>query len=216
MSENAGPSDAKTLARNCANCGAIFWAVPSKLKLGHGNFCSIKCATGVFNSGKKSDEHRAKISNTIVSLGICSGENNPNYRRGSLQRSCEYCGAEFSYLAYRPKRFCSRQCSAMVNRMFGEDHPGWKGGIGDEKHEHKRMHTKAKEWRNAVFSNDGYKCAVCGSCKPRIHAHHILEWSKYPDKRYDLNNGVTLCVRHHQELHPNIVLTDTRRFLLSS
>ena len=216
MDKNAVKPDAKTLARNCANCGTLFWAVPSQLKRGHGNFCSRACSCSVFNSGEKSDEHRARISHTIVSLGLCSGENNPNYKHGPSWRNCEYCGTEFVYQSWRIRRFCSRQCAAVVNRKFGEDHPGWKGGIGSKKHEHKRMHTKAKEWREAVFSTDGYRCAVCGSCEPRIHAHHILEWSKYPGRRYDLDNGVTLCVRHHQELHPDVVLTDTRKYFLSN
>lgn len=216
MDSIAAFSGAKTLARNCANCGGLFWTVPSKLKLGYGNFCSRACACSVFNSGKKSDEHRAKISRTILALGLCSGENNPNYKHGPSQRNCEYCGVEFSHKAWVNRRFCSKKCSAMSRRLFGEDHPGWKGGIGARKHEHKRMHTKAKQWREAVFAKDGYACAVCGSAKPRIHAHHILEWAKHPDKRYDTSNGVTLCVKHHQELHPGIVLTDTRKYLSKS
>jgi hypothetical protein len=57
---------------------------------------------------------------------------------------------------------------------------------------------------------------VCGNDKPRIHAHHILEWSEYPDRRYDEDNGITLCLLHHQMLHPNIVLSDTRKYLLKS
>jgi len=104
----------------------------------------------------------------------------------------------------------------MANRKWGKDHPGWKGGLGCLQHEHKRMHTKAVEWREKVFYNDKYVCAVCGKSKPRIHAHHILEWSKYPDRRYDIDNGITLCVLHHQMLHPDIVLTDTRKYLLKA
>jgi len=34
-------------------------------------------------------------------------------------------------------------------------------------------------------------------CGGRIEVHHILRWSDYPNLRYDVNNGITLCKLHH-------------------
>jgi hypothetical protein len=34
-------------------------------------------------------------------------------------------------------------------------------------------------------------------CSGRLEAHHILSWSKFPELRYEVNNGITLCKFHH-------------------
>ena len=38
-------------------------------------------------------------------------------------------------------------------------------------------------------------------CKGHLHAHHIVYKSVDPSKAFDLNNGMTLCAKHHYELH---------------
>lgn len=58
-----------------------------------------------------------------------------------------------------------------------------------------------KQWRAAVLKRDGYKCIICLRGKPAVkilQADHIFSWSKYPDKRFDVDNGRTLCVYHHK------------------
>lgn len=35
------------------------------------------------------------------------------------------------------------------------------------------------------------------NCGGRLEAHHILGWTKYPELRYDIKNGITLCHAHH-------------------
>jgi len=44
------------------------------------------------------------------------------------------------------------------------------------------------------------ECQVCGN-KDNLHAHHILYRSNYPLLRYNINNGITLCVSCHAEVH---------------
>jgi hypothetical protein len=58
-----------------------------------------------------------------------------------------------------------------------------------------------KVWRNQVLKRDRYKCHKCGS-KNRIQAHHIKSWAKYPEGRFDPDNGVTLCIDCHANQHP--------------
>lgn len=58
-----------------------------------------------------------------------------------------------------------------------------------------------KQWRAAVLKRDGYKCIICLRGKPAVkilQADHIRSWSKYPELRYDVNNGRTLCLYHHK------------------
>jgi hypothetical protein len=61
-----------------------------------------------------------------------------------------------------------------------------------------RNDTAYKEWRINVYKRDNYKCRINNQdCKGRIIAHHILSWTNYPELRYEINNGITLCQAHH-------------------
>lgn len=57
------------------------------------------------------------------------------------------------------------------------------------------------KWKRHVKRRDNYKCqwSFC-NCKTKLQVHHILEWSKYPHLRYDVNNGITLCKVHHKSI----------------
>jgi hypothetical protein len=53
------------------------------------------------------------------------------------------------------------------------------------------------DFRNGVFQRDNYQCVVCG--EPAKDAHHIIERRLFSDGGYYLDNGVSLCERHHIE-----------------
>jgi len=53
-------------------------------------------------------------------------------------------------------------------------------------------------WSNRVKIRDNYRCKIDNkSCSGKLEAHHILGWSLYPELRYEINNGITLCLAHH-------------------
>ena len=58
-----------------------------------------------------------------------------------------------------------------------------------------------KVWRRKVFRRDNFKCICCGSLEGEITAHHIIGLMKDPSKRYDVNNGATLCLECHRVIH---------------
>jgi len=55
-----------------------------------------------------------------------------------------------------------------------------------------------KAWRKSVYQRDDYTCQMCHKAKKRLQAHHILMWSKYPQQRYNIANGITLCLKCHK------------------
>ena len=65
----------------------------------------------------------------------------------------------------------------------------------------KRLSYKYRKWREDVLERDGYVCRVCGAKESVMNVHHILPFSKYPDVRYDVTNGLTLCPGCHKSLH---------------
>ena len=84
----------------------------------------------------------------------------------------------------------------------GELNPGWKGGISAKKNI--RYNLKYKKWRLSVLERDEFTCMNCFTNKERGHksymtAHHIKQFAFYPELRYDLSNGVTLCPKCHSK-----------------
>jgi hypothetical protein len=60
-----------------------------------------------------------------------------------------------------------------------------------------------KNWRKQIFKKDFYKCVYCGasSVGSNLNAHHLYSYANFIEKRYDINNGVTLCKTCHIDFH---------------
>lgn len=56
-------------------------------------------------------------------------------------------------------------------------------------------------WAKAVKNRDFHCCQICGITGGDLHSHHLNAWSSYPDQRYDIENGVTLCSGCHDRFH---------------
>lgn len=96
------------------------------------------------------------------------------------------------------------QYRKIVNR--GDKCWNWKGGI--TKIRSKIWHSpEYKEWRTAVFERDQYICQKCGIQNGdgktiKLEAHHIKEFYKYPELRFNIDNGITLCKECHIKIQP--------------
>lgn len=53
------------------------------------------------------------------------------------------------------------------------------------------------DFRKLVFQRDLYRCVICKITA--VDAHHIIERRLFPDGGYYLDNGASLCKRHHIE-----------------
>jgi 5-methylcytosine-specific restriction endonuclease McrA len=51
-------------------------------------------------------------------------------------------------------------------------------------------------WAKQIKTRDGYECVICGNVFAP-NAHHLVP-REIKEYRYDLNNGITLCVNHHK------------------
>jgi 5-methylcytosine-specific restriction endonuclease McrA len=56
-----------------------------------------------------------------------------------------------------------------------------------------------KRFRYQVLIRDNFTCRVCGS-RINLTVHHIKSISLYPELRYKISNGVTVCRQCHDEI----------------
>lgn len=82
----------------------------------------------------------------------------------------------------------------------GNKHWNWKGGITDE-NALQRGSEEYRIWRMNVFRRDRFTCQDCGCVGKNLVAHHVKEWSDYPELRFDVDNGLTLCRSCHAKVH---------------
>lgn len=80
--------------------------------------------------------------------------------------------------------------------LRGDKNHNWKGGVTPI-HAQIRKSLEYRLWRNLVLKRDNYTCRLCGKRNVRLNADHIKPFADYPELRFDLDNGRTLCVECH-------------------
>lgn len=78
--------------------------------------------------------------------------------------------------------------------MAGENHWNWKGGLAKDK----RTGMEYSSWRSKVFERDNWTCQTCQARGVYLEAHHLIDWANFPESRYKIDNGVTLCKECHK------------------
>jgi 5-methylcytosine-specific restriction endonuclease McrA len=78
----------------------------------------------------------------------------------------------------------------------------WKGGITPINTVIRRS-PEYRLWRTAVFERDKYACIWCGAKNGNgkaiiLQADHIKPFAYYPELRFAIDNGRTLCVPCHK------------------
>lgn len=200
----------KSTPHPCHHCGKMFWVFPSAPQR---KFCSRKCyhESGFHSAFMKTHPNSGQIQKGRVSV----------YK----DIICQSCGKKFSVppSGYN-KKSCSRKCSlndsdrgrkislAMKGKPKSAEHNQKvseaiikhydKIGRKTYKRSHHTTDKKYIEWKNKVFKRDNFTCQDCdvrsGNGKAvYLQAHHIKSWVKYPRLRYEVKNGITLCVNCH-------------------
>lgn len=82
--------------------------------------------------------------------------------------------------------------------LMGENSPNWQGGI-TEINIKIRQSLEYRLWREAVFARDNYTCIWCGDNKGgNLNADHIKPFALFPELRFAIDNGRTLCEPCHK------------------
>lgn len=99
---------------------------------------------------------------------------------------------------FKPGHQMKPSTIAMMRARTGPMSGNWKGGITPA-NLLLRTTQQYKDWRTAVFVRDNFTCQECGVRGGDLQADHIKPFSTYPDLRFSLENGRTLCVDCHRQ-----------------
>jgi 5-methylcytosine-specific restriction endonuclease McrA len=207
----------------CFVCNIIILVPPARYS--RTKTCSRKCA-GIYrvSTYHHTPETKNKISIALKgripsNIDQISGwnkgtkgimkQNKTSFRRGQipwcyvgLTKLCEVCSAEYPIKPsiYYRRRTCSRQCGGVLasKERGGENSVHWRGGVTPI-NSRIRNSLEYKKWRLSVFERDNYTCVHCGDSRGgNLQADHIKPFAIYPEFRFDLGNGRTLCKPCHQ------------------
>lgn len=113
--------------------------------------------------------------------------------------NCKLCGNKLSVYK-NAKDFNTGICRKC---MTAENHPRWNPLLNNSDRGLTRTRQpNYRKWRNAVFERDNFICVKCGDDKGgNLQAHHIDNYATNLEGRFSINNGITFCVKCHQEFH---------------
>ena len=119
--------------------------------------------------------------------------------KSKLEILHESCGDVFqmNWNVFQQGRRCPG-CSYENNK--GENHGRCNPNLTDEERKNGRNCPENREWRKAVLEHDKDTCQKCGITKNLV-AHHILPWALFPELRFEVENGITLCRSCHKRYH---------------
>ena len=80
----------------------------------------------------------------------------------------------------------------------GEKNHFWKGGITPINLKI-RASLEYRLWRESVFKRDNYTCVWCRQRGGNLNADHIKPFSLFPELRFAIDNGRTLCLECHRK-----------------
>lgn|SRR3990167_2830563 len=144
----------------------------------------------------------------------------PNYLKPYAERlivKCGICEKKYeilkSALKFGQGKFCSMKCrnknlslqiiseetrKKLSEANKGEKAPNWQGCL-TSKNLTIRASSEYRLWRESVFKRDSWTCVWCNQRGVRLNADHIKPFSLFPDLRFAIDNGRTLCVDCHRK-----------------
>ena len=164
-------------------------------------YCSIQCCS-------KDSEHQIKKSlkmkgimpkNLSLINANKKGAGNPMYGK---KESPEHIKSRTASLIGREVSAEQRKKSSETHKRRVVDglHNSYKGGVTPE-NRRIRHGIDFRLWREAVFARDNWTCQKCSERGGALHPHHIQNFAEWPELRFAIDNGVTLCSICHKAFH---------------
>lgn len=169
---------------------------------GHKHSKESKTKMRLAKLGKKlSSEHCKKLSEAMKRIG--SKPPSPKGRKWSSdqRKKASERHKENPTLGMLGKHHSLETRRKISSSQKGDKSKKWKGGLSGE-NKLIRGSVEYRLWREAVFNRDNYTCVFCGARngngkKIELAPDHIKPFSLFPELRFDVDNGRTLCRECH-------------------
>lgn len=179
----------------CGHCGSIKIIKGNALVTGNSKSCGCQINYNKINLS-------GKIFGRLTVIEKFETNSSGNW---SYLCKCS-CGNESVVCGSQLTRGATRSCGCLAREMTSkraaslvrEKNPRWMGGVCIDNDGRKSKEYNA--WRKAVKKKDKFCCQVCGDTKD-LEIHHLDSYVKFPEKRYEIDNGVCICQTCHQLFH---------------
>lgn len=179
--------------RFCCNCNNQL--LYNKInKRTNKKFCSFECSQ-IFRKKGISESHRLNISNGKKNKKLSE------YHKSKLSEAKK--GKPILHLINNKEVIYKKISESLTGKPQpwnrGKNHHNYKNGGKNQSERQIAMKSiEYKIWRREVFKRDGFICQICGTTG-RLEADHVKSWKDYPELRYELKNGRTLCKSCHMQ-----------------
>jgi hypothetical protein len=141
-----------------------------------------------------SDEHRAKIKEARKRQTFSEETRN---KIGEAHKGNTNMLGKHHTIESRKK-----MSSAHKGKGTGKNNPAWRGGITPESRK-VRNSVEYSEWKDIVLVRDDYTDQKTNIKEEgqSLEVHHILNFSSYPELRFEVSNGIVLSKESHKQFH---------------
>jgi 5-methylcytosine-specific restriction endonuclease McrA len=142
---------------------------------------------------------------------LCNNDFYPtvvNVKKGFGKFCSKICSNKFNFAGEKngnygkpvSQEMRDRISKTLTGRIYlerrGENNPLWKGGTTSDYRERRR--PRYVNWRKAIYERDNFTCQICFKKGGYLEADHIKPFAYFPQLRFELSNGRTLCKPCHK------------------
>lgn len=185
----------KTKVKAQCYCGNYFMVKPNQVFTGNTSSCG--CYRKSIGSQRALNIQNEKFGRLLV-----LEKTDLRIHHSVVWKCLCDCGNYKNVSAYSLRSGETRSCGCLrPDMMLGVNNHCWNPNLTQEDRIKSRKTKKDTKWRKSVYTKDNYTCQVCGAKNCKLNAHHLDGWAENPELRYDVTNGVTLCINCHNKFH---------------